>query len=72
MEVTSGSSFGANALQQTIGLGKAERIARLEIYWPTSDTTQVFLDVPVNQAIEVTEFDKMYRGLNWTKLPVLK
>jgi hypothetical protein len=70
--VTSGSSFGANALQQTIGLGRAERIARLEIYWPTSDTTQVFNDVPVNQAIEVTEFEKVYRSLHWTKVPVPK
>jgi len=70
--VTSGSSFGANALEQTIGLGKADRIARLEIYWPTSNTTQVFLDVHVNQAIEVTEFESTYRRLNWSRLPVPK
>src|SRR5947207_2968803 len=38
--VTSGSSFGANPLEQTIGIGNARSIARLEIYWPTSDTTQ--------------------------------
>jgi hypothetical protein len=68
--VTSGSSFGANALQQTIGIGKAHSIHRLEIFWPTSDTTQVFKDVPMDQAIEVTEFEKTYRALNWTKLPV--
>src|SRR5262249_40557012 len=70
--VTSGSSFGANALQQTIGLGKAEKIARLEIYWPTSDTTQVFNDVAANQAIEVTEFAPTYGRLNWTRLPAPK
>ena len=57
-------------LQQTIGIGKAGRIARLEIYWPTSDTTQVFHEVPVDQAIEVTEFESAYRSLNWTRLPV--
>ena len=49
-----------------------DRIARLEIYWPTSDTTQVFLDVHVNQAIEVTEFERSYRRLNWRRLPVPK
>jgi hypothetical protein len=61
--VSSGSSFGANPLEQTIGLGKAERISTLEIHWPTSGTTQVFRDVAVNQAIEVTEFASQYRQL---------
>jgi hypothetical protein len=59
--VSSGSSFGANPFEQTIGLGKADRIASLEIYWPTSRTTQVFTDVAVNQNIEVTEFAKEYK-----------
>ncbi len=54
--VSSGSSFGANPLQQTIGLAKAERVAVLEIHWPTSGTTQVFRDIAADQAIEVTEF----------------
>jgi hypothetical protein len=68
--VTSGSSFGANALQQTIGVGKADRIATLEVYWPTSRTTQVFRDVPVDQAIEVTEFEPDYRPLHWSRVPL--
>jgi tetratricopeptide (TPR) repeat protein len=67
--VTSGSSFGGNALQQTIGVGKADKIVSLEVYWPTSDSTQVFRDVPVNQAIEVTEFAQDYRRLNWQRIP---
>ena len=33
--VTSGSSFGANPLEQTIGLGKATKILGIEIQWPT-------------------------------------
>ncbi|MEX2141874.1 MAG: CRTAC1 family protein [Pirellulales bacterium] len=61
--ISSGSSFGANPLEQTIGLGNADRIARLEIHWPTSGTTQVFRDLAVNQAIEVTEFADAYREL---------
>ncbi len=67
--VTSGSSFGANPLQQTVGLGTADKIVALEIYWPTSRTTQLFRDVAVDQAIEVTEFDKSYRSLHWSPLP---
>jgi hypothetical protein len=67
--VTSGSSFGGNPLQQTIGLGKAAKIDTLEIWWPTSKTTQVFHDVPIDQAIEVTEFAPSYRRLNWKPVP---
>lgn len=53
--VNSGGSFGANPLRQQIGLGKAKRITRLEIYWPASDTIQEFFDVAVNQTIEIVE-----------------
>jgi hypothetical protein len=63
--VTTGSSFGANPFQQTIGIGKAKQIDSLEIYWPTSRTTQVFRKVPVDQALEITEFEPSYRVLNW-------
>jgi hypothetical protein len=70
--ISSGSSFGANPLQQTIGLAKAKRVALLEITWPTSGTTQVFRDISVNQAIEVTEFAADYRKLNWQPIPVPK
>lgn len=53
--VDSGGSFGANPLRQTIGLGKATEIHRVEVYWPTSDTTQVFKTVMMNQLITITE-----------------
>jgi hypothetical protein len=66
--ITSGSSFGANTLQQTIGIGTATKIASLEVYWPTSDTTQVFTDVAIDQAIEVTEFASDYRRLEWPRI----
>src|SRR5438445_335838 len=68
--VSSGSSFGGNPLQQTIGLGKGSTIDRLEIHWPTSQTTQVFRNLDVNQAIEVTEFAGEYRKLNWPRVKV--
>ena len=53
--VNSGGSFGCNPLRQNIGLGNAERIASLEVYWPTSDSKQTFTEVAMDQAIEITE-----------------
>ena len=67
--VSSGSSFGANTLQQHIGLATADRIAVLEVHWPTSGTTQVFRDIRADQAIEVTEFAESYRPLDWKAIP---
>jgi hypothetical protein len=55
--ISSGSSFGANPLEQTIGLGAATEIARITIDWPTSGTQQVFEQVPINQRYEIREFD---------------
>ncbi len=59
--VSSGSSFGANPLEQTIGLGKADRVAMIEVHWPTSGTTQVVRDIPAGGAIEITESVEGYR-----------
>jgi hypothetical protein len=70
--VSSGGSWGANPLEQHIGLGKADKVARLEIHWPTSKTTQVFRDIAANQAIEVTEFAPDYRKLDWKPIPAPK
>lgn len=53
--VSSGSSFGANPFRQAIGVGTATKIDRLEVTWPTSDTTQTFADVPVDQGFRITE-----------------
>ena len=58
--VNSGGSFGANPLRQTIGLGKTDRIELLEVYWPTSDSTQTFRDVPMDQHIEIVESEEGY------------
>lgn len=62
--VSSGSSFGANPLQQTIGLGKADRIELLEIEWPTSGVRQKFSHVPLRKFIEVEELAEEYRVLD--------
>jgi hypothetical protein len=70
--VCSGSSFGANPLEQVLGLGTSERVATLEITWPTSGTTQVFRDVPADQAIEITELADDYRKLDFKPISVPK
>jgi len=61
--VSSGSSFGANPLEQTIGLGRADRVASIEVHWPTSGTTQVVHDVPAGGVIEITEAAEGYRRI---------
>ncbi len=61
--VNTGTSFGGSTLQQHIGLGHADRIKTLEIYWPTSQSTQTFRDVKPNQAISIKEFASAYRTL---------
>jgi hypothetical protein len=66
--VSSGGSFGANPLEQMIGLGKAEKVTLLEVYWPTSDTTQVFRDIPANRAIEITEFAADYKPRDYAPI----
>ena len=61
--VNSGGSFGGNPLRQQIGLGQAAIIDTISIYWPTSDQTQRFHDVAVDQFIEITEGRSEYRRL---------
>jgi hypothetical protein len=68
--ISSGSSFGANPLEQTIGIGKAEEIAVLEITWPASGLTQTFRDVPVDQSIVVTESRDNWRRIATTRVPL--
>ena len=62
--VNSGGSFGANPLEQSIGIGAAKQIESLEIFWPTTGKTQVFRDLPANQAIRIVEGTEEH-----TKLP---
>jgi len=57
-QVNSGGSFGCNPLRQYIGLGNAERIESVEIYWPTTDRTQTFDDLAMDQWVRVVEGEK--------------
>lgn len=53
--VSSGGSFGGNPLRQTIGLGTAESIDAIEIFWPTTNRKQTLQGVAVDQTIKVVE-----------------
>ncbi len=59
----SGGSFGANPIQQHIGLGKSAKIVQLEVWWPASNSRQSFTNVDKNQFIEIKEFAKSYTKL---------
>ncbi len=62
--VNSGGTFGGSPLRQHIGLGTAERIDRLEIYWPTTDSTQVFTNLEVDRMITIVEGEDEYRSMH--------
>ncbi|MDP6449806.1 MAG: CRTAC1 family protein [Lentisphaeria bacterium] len=66
--VNSGGSFGGNPLRQTIGLGQAEQVQSLEVYWPASDQTQRFESIPANQGYRITEGSDHCRPLRLTKV----
>ncbi len=66
--VNSGGSFGANPLRQTIGLGQAEKIETLEVFWHTTGDTQTFRDVPRNRFIRIVEDHDKYAILPIRKL----
>lgn len=53
--VGSVGNIGAGSLQPMIGLGRAERIAALEIFWPTTGETQRFESVPFDTWLEIRE-----------------
>ena len=50
-----GSSFGGNPLRQHIGLGRATRIAEIEVTWPTSTLVQKFHNITSDRAFHLRE-----------------
>jgi hypothetical protein len=53
--VTTGGSFGASSHQLEIGLGQAEEILKVEVYWPATDTRQEFTDLQMNRFYLIKE-----------------
>lgn len=66
--VSSGGSFGGNPLRQTIGLGQADSIDRIEIYWPTSNRTQSLEDIAADQTIRIIEGEEGFTPIQLKKL----
>lgn len=65
--VGSGGSFGCNPLRESLGLGLATEVKRLEIYWPTSDQTQVFKSLVPNRFLRITENSEQLETLRLPK-----
>jgi len=53
--VSSGSSFGANPLRQTVGLGSSGMIDELVIQWPSSDVAQSVTGLKGGAFYRITE-----------------
>ena len=57
------SSFGGSPFRQEIGLGSAAAIEEVQVFWPTSHTTQTFRDVAANRFYEIREGESKMRPL---------
>lgn len=53
--VDSGGSFGANPFQQHVGIGSANEVTLVEVFWPASGIKQEFRDLPVDTVVHITE-----------------
>jgi hypothetical protein len=50
-----GSSFGGNPLRQHIGIGRPTQVDTIEVFWPTSKTTQTFENTPADRTFRIRE-----------------
>lgn len=60
-EVNSGGSFGANPLTQHIGIGRATRIEKIEIAWPSTGKLQLLQNLPIDTKIRIKEGDNKFQ-----------
>ncbi len=68
--VSNGSSFGGSTMTQQVGLGKAQEIESLEVYWPASGIRQVFSDVPFDTHVRVIEGEDEYEVIGLPAVPL--
>ena len=66
--VSTGGSFGANPLHLEIGLGKADNIEQLTIFWPQKEK-QTFQAIDVNQKILIEEGSSNISLMDYTPTP---
>jgi tetratricopeptide (TPR) repeat protein len=54
-DVNAGGSFGANPLEQHIGIGSAGTIESIEVKWPAGNYVQVFKNILTDQHLKIKE-----------------
>jgi len=62
--ISSGPSFGGSSYQEEIGLGKADTIAQIEIFWPRTGQTQRIDGLPKNRILRIVEGESTWREEN--------
>jgi hypothetical protein len=62
--ISSGPSFGGSSYQEEIGLGKADTIAQIEIFWPRTGKTQRINGLPKNRILRIVEGESTWREEN--------
>jgi ASPIC and UnbV len=60
---------GGSSLVETIGLGDAKSVERLDVQWPASRASQTFRDIAAGQSIEITEGADTLRVVAGLSLP---
>ncbi len=59
--ISTGPSFGGSSIQEEIGLGKADTIASIEIFWPKTGKTQKINGLPKNRILRIVEGESTWR-----------
>ena len=70
--ISTGSSFGASSLQAEIGLGASSEVDSLIVYWPASDTRQVFTGVEAGEKWKITEGENTLKIMDYQVVDLLK
>jgi tetratricopeptide (TPR) repeat protein len=70
--VGSVSSFGGNPMRQHIGVGQAESIREIEIWWPVSGLRQHFRNVPLDRAFHIREGSDTLDPVTWKQFEIGK
>ncbi|HUQ71718.1 MAG TPA: CRTAC1 family protein [Planctomycetaceae bacterium] len=65
--VGSGANFGASPLRQEIGLGQAQSVVRVEIFWPVTGKTQVVTGLAMDRAYAIREDEATPREVRLPK-----
>lgn len=48
-------SFGTSPFELHVGLGTAERVAKVEVLWPRTGATQTFTDLAAGTRVRIVE-----------------